>query len=86
MWSPVAMSKLWHCWFPEVNWVPPGEALSGRELDAGILNLNPVFSIRVFIIIALGKSFIFFNHSFFFFKISQQYINLTRIILKTTYM
>ena len=71
MWSPVATSKLWHCWFPEVNWIPPGEALSGEELDIGILDLNIVFSIRSLIIITLGKSFIFKkrNQSFFSFKI-----------------
>ena len=59
MWSPVAMSKLWHCWFQEVNWIPPGEALSGEELDTGILDLNIVFFIRFLVIITLGKSFIF---------------------------
>ena len=59
MWLPVAMSKLWHCWFPEVNWIPPGEALGVEELDTGILDLNIVFFIRFLIIITLGKSFIF---------------------------
>ena len=38
----VALSKLWHCWFPEVNWIYT-EELNSKELEPDILVFNTEF-------------------------------------------